>query len=133
MAWTQCVYYRAPDASEPVNDFIDGLDERTQPTIDLQIDRRNDRAPGAPPLPFPHTSQVRGQLRELRCHYGSALYRILYRRSGNLIILLHMLRKETAAIPEADIAIAEERWTDFKLRMDEPKRRPPRAAGHDAP
>jgi phage-related protein len=133
MARTQCVYYRAPDGSEPVDDFIDGLDERTQPTIDLQIDRLNDRAPTAPPLPFPHTSQVRGQLRELRCHYGSALYRILYRRSGNLVILLHMLRKDTAAIPEADIEIAEERWNDFKHRMDAPKRRPPRAAGHDAP
>jgi phage-related protein len=133
MARTQCVYYRAPDGSEPVDDFIEGLDERTQPTIDLQIDRLNDRLPTAPPLPFPHTSQVRGQLRELRCHYGSALYRILYRRSGNLFILLHMLRKDTAAIPEADIAIAEERWTDFTRRMDAPKRHPPRAAGHDAP
>src|SRR5437879_4385449 len=73
MARTQCVYYRAPDGSEPVDEFIEGLDERTQPTIDLQIDRLNDRSPTAPPLPFPHTSQVRGQLREVRCHYGSAL------------------------------------------------------------
>ncbi len=121
------------DSAEPVNDFIDGLDERALPTIDLQIDRLNDRAPSAPPLPFPHTSQVRGQLRELRCHYGSALYRILYRRSGNLMILLHMLRKDTAAIPEADIAVAEERWTDFKRRMDAPKRWPLRAAAHDSP
>jgi len=44
-----------------------------------------------------------------------------------------MLRKATAAIPEADIAIAEERWADFKRRIDAPRRRPPRAAGHDAP
>jgi phage-related protein len=133
MARTQCVYYRAPDGSEPVTDFIDGLDERKQPTIDLQIDRLNDRFPSAPPPPYPHTSQVRGQLRELRCHYGSELYRVLYRRSGNLVILLHMLRKDSAAIPEADIVTAEQRWTDFKRRMDAPKRRPPRAAGHDAP
>lgn len=133
MARTQCVYYRLPDGSEPVDDFLDGLDVRAQPTIDLQIDRLNDRPPSAPPPPFPHTSQVRGQMRELRCHYGSALYRILYRRSGNLVVLLHVLRKDTAAIPEADIAIAEERWMDFKRRMDAPKRRPPRAAGHDAP
>jgi len=41
-----------------VNDFIDGLEERMQPTIDLQIDRLNDRPSSAPPLPFPHTSQV---------------------------------------------------------------------------
>jgi len=133
MPRTQAVYYRAPDGSEPVDEFIDRLDERKQPTIDLQIDRLNDQPTTAPPPPFPHSSQVRGQLRELRCHYGSELYRVLYRRSGNLIVLLHMLRKDTAAIPEADIVIAEARWEDFKRRMDAPRRRPPRAAGHDAP
>jgi phage-related protein len=130
---TQAVYYRAPDGSEPVNDFIDALDARKQPTLDLQIDRLNDLQPTAPPPPFPHSSQVRGQLRELRCHYGSELYRVLYRRSGNLFVLLHMLRKDTASIPQADIAVAEERWEDFKRRMHAPRRRPPRAAGRDAP
>lgn len=80
---------------------------RLQPTVDLQIDRLNDQPATAPPPPFPHSSQVRGQLRELRCHYGSELYRVLYRRSGNLIVLLHMLRKDTASIPEADIAVAQ--------------------------
>jgi phage-related protein len=130
---TQAVYYRAPDGSEPVSDFVAGLDERKQPTVDLQVDRLNDQPTTAPPPPFPHSSQVRGQLRELRCHYGPELYRVLYRRSGNLIVLLHMLRKDTASIPEVDIVVAEARWEDFKRRMDAPRRRPPRAAGHDAP
>ena len=133
MTRTQAVYYRAADGSEPVSDFVARLDERKQPTIDLQIDRLNDQPTTAPPPPFPHSSQIRGQLRELRCHCGSELYRVLYRRSGNLIILLHMLRKNTASIPEADITLAMKRWEDFKRRMDAPRRRPPRAAGHDAP
>jgi phage-related protein len=133
MARTSAVYYRREDGSEPVDEFIDQLDERKQPTIDLQIDRLNDRPVSAPPLPFPHSSQVRSGLRELRCHYGSELYRVLYRRSGNLFVLLHMLRKDTGRIPESDIEIAEARWADFKRRMDAPRRRPPRAAGHDAP
>jgi phage-related protein len=133
MPRTQAVYYRAPDGSEPVDEFIDRLDERKQPTLDLQIDRLNDRPVSAPPLPFPHSSQVRGPLRELRCHYGSELYRVLYRRSENLLVLLHMLRKDTGKLPEAEIAIAEQRWADFKQRMDAHPRRPPRAAGQDAP
>jgi phage-related protein len=133
MPRTQAVYYRAPDGSEPVDEFIDRLDERKQPTLDLQIDRLNDRPVSAPPLPFPHSSQVRGPLRELRCHYGSELYRVLYRRSENLLVLLHMLRKDTGKLPEAEIAIAEQRWADFKQRMDAQPRRPPRAAGRDAP
>jgi hypothetical protein len=29
-------------------------------------------------------------LRELRCHYGRRLYRVFYRRSGRLVILLHV-------------------------------------------
>jgi len=133
MPRTQAVYYRAPDGSEPVDEFIDRLDERKQPTLDLQIDRLNDRPLSAPPLPFPHSSQVRGPLRELRCHYGSELYRVLYRRSESLLVLLHMLRKDTGKLPDADIAIAEQRWMDFKQRMDAQPRRPPRAAGRDAP
>ncbi len=133
MSRTQAVHYREPDGLEPVNEFIDQLDERKQAALDLQIDRLNDKPPSAPPLPFPHSSQVRGPLRELRCHFGSELYRILYRRSGNLIVLLHMLRKDTGKLPEADIAVAEARWADFKQRMDAERRKPPRAAGHDAP
>jgi hypothetical protein len=87
----------------------------------------------APHLPFPHSSQVDGELRELRCHYGRDLYRVLYCRSANLIVLLHAFRKNTRAVPAADIRIALERWADFRERMNAPRRTPPRAAGRDAP
>ncbi len=42
--------------------------------------------------------------------HGSELYRILYGRSRNLVILLHMFRKDTGKIHEREIEIAEERW-----------------------
>jgi hypothetical protein len=38
--------------------------------------------PNDAPLPFPWSSQLEGELRELRCHYGSEHDRVLYRRSG---------------------------------------------------
>jgi hypothetical protein len=38
MARTQAVYYRDSGGREPVNDFLDGLDEKTQATLDLQIE-----------------------------------------------------------------------------------------------
>ncbi|MBA2614553.1 MAG: type II toxin-antitoxin system RelE/ParE family toxin [Actinobacteria bacterium] len=130
----QAVFYRAPDGSEPVDDFVESLkDPAKQAAIDNQIDRLNLLTPSNPHLPFPHSSQVRGELRELRCHYGSELYRILYRRSRNLIVLLHMFRKDTGKIPEREIRLAEECWEDFKARMNAERRRRPRAAGHDAP
>ncbi len=147
---TQAVYYRAPDGVEPVTEFLDRefpvepkkknpspkeIEAAAQKrvTIDLQIDRLNGLPNDAPPLPFPITSQIEGSLRELRCHYGRVLYRVLYRRSENLFILLHMLRKNSGKVPQADIEIAKKCWSDFKGRMDASKRVPPRAAGHDAP
>ena len=133
MANLQAVYYRASDGSEPVNDFIERLSAKKQVTLDNQIDRLNTLTPSNPHLPFPHSSQVEGELRELRCHYGSELYRVLYRRSRNLIVLLHIFRKDTGKIPQRETDLAKERWDDFKARMDADRRRPPRAAGHDAP
>jgi phage-related protein len=133
MGALQAVYYRAADGREPVRDFIDELAVETQAAIDNQVDRLNLLSDEIPHLPFPQSSQVEGELRELRCHYGRSHYRVLYRRSGRLIILLHAFAKRSAKIPKRESEIARERWTDFKARMDANSRRPPRAAGHDAP
>lgn len=129
----RAVYYRANDSTEPVRDFIDTLSVQCQVLLDNQIDLLNRLTTTDPPLAFPHSSQVRGELRELRCHCGRNLYRILYRRSLNLFILLHIFQKNSAAIPEQEIAIAEARWEDFRARMDAQPHTPPRPGGHDAP
>lgn len=130
---TRAVFYRDRAGREPVNAFIDALPPAAQQTIDDQIDLLNGLPIDAPPLSFPHSSQVRGPLRELRCHYGRTLYRVLYRRSASFFLLLHAIEKRTGHIPERDIAIAEERFSDFRRRMDALRRSGPRAAGHDAP
>jgi hypothetical protein len=44
-----------------------------------------------------------------------------------------MFRKDSGKVPAAELEVARQRWEDFKARMDAPRRRPPRAAGHDAP
>jgi phage-related protein len=127
------VYYRDRRGQEPVNDFIDGLPARVQASLDLQIDRLNELSDTDPPLPFPHSSQVEGELRELRCHYGRRLFRVLYRRSERLFVLLHIFEKASRTVPAGDAHIAQSRWQDFTRRMNEQPRRRPRAAGHDAP
>jgi phage-related protein len=129
----QVVYYRDPEGFEPVRDFVDALPEETQAALENQIARLNLLSDEIPHLPFPHTSQVDGELRELRCHYGRRLYRVLYRRSERLVILLHVFPKRSAKVPAADIQLAQQRWADFKARMDAARRVPPRAAGRDAP
>jgi phage-related protein len=117
-----------------VDEFIAGLPPRHQAAIDDQISRVNALLTVARPhLPFPYSSQVDGELRELRCHYGSTLYRILYRRSRQLVVLLHIFNKRTRTVPGEDTEIARARWVDFERRMNAVPRAPPRAAGHDAP
>ena len=68
----RAVYYRALDGSEPVNDFIDELEVKRQVALDNQVDRLNMLDPSFPHLPFPHSSQIEGELRELRCHMGGS-------------------------------------------------------------
>jgi phage-related protein len=129
----QAVYYRAADGSEPVLDFVMGLDVKRRAVLMNQIDRLNLLSDATPHLPFPLSSQVEGELRELRCHVGSEHYRVLYQRSERLIVLLHAFRKKTGKLPRGEAKIARDRWEDFKGRMDARPRKPPRAAGHDAP
>ena len=126
-------FYRESDGSEPVAAFILGLAPEARAVINNQIGRLNLLTDDSPHLPHPHSSQVEGELRELRCHYGATLYRVLYRRSGQFIVLLHIFTKRTAKIPEAEKKIARDRWTDFKYRIDAEPRTPPRPIGHDAP
>lgn len=133
MAALQAVYFRAADGTEPVRHFVTRLDAKRQAALLNQIGRLNLLSDQMPHLPFPHSSRVDGELRELRCHFGSEHYRVLYRRSERLLVLLHAFRKTSAKLPEADVALARQRWEDFKRRMEARPRRRPRAAGHDAP
>lgn len=133
MAAFHAVYYRQEDGTEPVRAFVDDLDDEVAAVLAQQIDRLNLLSDDVPHLPFPHSSQVDGELRELRCHYGRQLYRVLYRRSGRLLVLLHIFSKRTAKIPASEIRVANDRWDDFRARMDADPRTPPRPAGHDAP
>jgi phage-related protein len=128
------VYYRDPNGAEPVDDFIESLTSKRAAKIDEYVEEYlNGRPAAAPPPEFPVTSHVDGELRELRVRFGNVRYRVLYQRSGNLIVLLHAIEKYTGAIPQADIDLAKRRMGDFTRRMDAEPRVPPRAAGQDAP
>jgi phage-related protein len=134
VAGTQAVYYRDARGAEPVDEFIQALPSKRAAKIDDFVQEHlNGQPPEAPPPPFPVTSQIEGELRELRVRFANTRYRILYQRSENLIVLLHALEKGTEAIPRADIELAKQRMADFKRRMDAIRRTPPRAVGKDAP
>jgi phage-related protein len=129
----QAVYYRAADGSQPVREFLQSLEQKRRVSLLNQIARLNLLSDQVPHLPFPHSSQVDGELRELRCHFGAEHYRVLYRRSDGLFVLLNAFRKTTGRLPTSEVQTATMRWQDFQARMNTKPRRPPRAAGHDAP
>jgi hypothetical protein len=86
------VYYRDPNGAEPVDDFIESLTSKRAAKIDEYVEEYlNGRPAAAPPPEFPVTSHVDGELRELRVRFGNVRYRVLYQRSGNLIVLLHAI------------------------------------------
>ena len=87
----RAVFYRDSEGREPVREFVEALPTEGREELRSMIGLLNQLGPNAPPLPFPLSSQVEGQLRELRCHYGRDLYRILYQRSDSLFILLHIV------------------------------------------
>ena len=107
---TQAVYYRGPDGSEPVNDWLESL-LPTKPAAVAKIDdfveeHLNNRNAEDPPREFPITSQIEGGLRELRVRFANTRYLLLYQRSGNLLVLLHAFEKNTGAVPAADKQLA---------------------------
>jgi phage-related protein len=134
MAVTQAIYYRDKRGAEPVNRFIEALPGKRAAKIDDYIEEHlNGQPPDAPPPEFPISSQIEGKLRELRVRFANTRYRVLYQQSGNLIVLLHAFEKNTGAVPASEKAVAKRRIADFKGRMDAKSRKPPRAAGKDAP
>jgi phage-related protein len=134
MPWTQAIFYRDGNGSEPVDAFIEALPARAAAKVDDYIEEHLSGQPAAaPPPPFPFSSQIDGELRELRVRFAKSRFRILYQRSESLIVLVHAFEKNTGPVPVADIALAQRRMDDFKRRMDAQPRVPPRAAGRDAP
>lgn len=133
----QAIYYRDRAGREPVNAAIDTLSPDCQESVDHCISLLNRLDSSNPDLPSPYSSAIRTHryraFRELRADCGRTHHRIIFRRSNNVFILLHIILNKTDDIPEGDLKIASDRWDDFKERMDSVPRKNPRAMGHDAP
>jgi hypothetical protein len=129
----QAVYYRDPFGHEPVKAFIDALSPEIQDELDWHIDLLNALTETSPPLAFPLSSQVDGELRELRCPTVGLCIAFSIGDQDDYSFCFTSLRSAAVPCPKADIDIATARWRDFQGRMNSARRSPPRPAGHDAP
>jgi phage-related protein len=108
VARTQAIYDRDARGGEPVDDFINALPGKQAARIDDHVEEHlNGKRPSDPPPEFPVSSQVCGELRELRVRSADRRYRIFYQRSGNLLVLLHAFEKTTGSIAHSDIELAK--------------------------
>lgn len=129
MPWP-VVYYRKFDGTEPADVVIRMQPPAAQAAIDNYIQRL---AVFGPTLGYPSTSQVDGELRELRPDLGKTHYRLLYRRTNNIFVILHAFIKPGGKIAQTEIEIAHRRWEDLQARMGANPRHQPRALGREAP
>lgn len=104
--WT-IEFYESGEEGCPVRAFLDSLEKARRAKVLAVITLLGEEGPT---LPFQYSSQIRGKLRELRTHYGSEHYRVLYFGAPNrMFVLLHAFVKRSEKTPERDIAIAEAR------------------------
>lgn len=110
----EVILYRSPNGNFPVQDFIIGLEHRTQAKIRNAI-----KLLGAfgISLGYPHVKKLTGaDLWELRILGGDSI-RVLYVAvTGKKFVLLHGFRKKRQETPPKEIKIAKDRLAEYRLR-----------------
>jgi len=108
------VFYLEEDGSSPVEEFLDGLDRKTQARFDWsteQLRLRNIQARE------PLVRHLEGKNWELRRESETNIYRLLYVfLTGRRILFLHGFQKKTQKTPRREIDIAQRRLESFLQR-----------------
>jgi phage-related protein len=110
----QAIFYTTERGDSPVDEFLDGLDKKSRAKIEAHIALLEEQGPN---LKRPYADVVRGKIRELRIHFSSNQYRILYFfYLRDQIVLAHALSKKSPELKEKDIELAERRMEDWFRR-----------------
>ena len=108
------VFYTTERGDSPVDDFLDGLDNKARAKVAAHLSLLEEKGPH---LKRPYADIVRGKIRELRIRQSSNQYRILYFfQLREHIILMHAFSKKTQQLKERDIELAERRMQDWIKR-----------------
>jgi phage-related protein len=108
------VFYSDEGGASPVEEFLDGLDRKTQARFDWSLEQlrlRNIQARE------PLVRHLEGKLWELRRESETNIYRLLYVfLTGRRILFLHGFQKKTQKTPRREIEIAQKRLESFLER-----------------
>jgi phage-related protein len=109
------IFYTAERGDSPLDDFLDGLDKKSRAKVAAYLSLLEEQGPN---LKRPYADIVRGKIRELRIHYSSNQFRILYFfQMFDQIVLVHALSKKTPQLKRKDIDLAEKRMDDWMRRF----------------
>lgn len=110
MEWT-ILFYVEDDRRRPAEEFIRGLDERTQARLRWAFEQLRMRNVMARE---PLVKHIEGKLYELRVESQSNIFRVMYFfATGRQIVLLHGFQKKTPKTPRREIALALRRMNRF--------------------
>jgi len=109
------VFFTTERGDSPIDDFLDGLDKKSRAKVAAYLSLLEEEGPN---LKRPYADIVRGKIRELRIHYSSNQYRVLYFfHLRDQIVLVHAFSKKTQQLKEKDIELSERRMEDWIRRF----------------
>ncbi|MGB5156931.1 type II toxin-antitoxin system RelE/ParE family toxin [Desulfobacterium sp. N47] len=109
------VFYTAERGDSPLDDFLNKLDKKSRAKVAAYLSLLEEQGPN---LKRPYADIVRGKIRELRIHYRSNQFRILYFfQMFDQIVLVNAFSKKTQQLKEKDIDLAEKRMEDWMQRF----------------
>jgi len=109
------VLFTTERGDSPIDNFLDGLDKKSRAKVAAHLSLLEEEGPH---LKRPYADIVRGKIRELRIHYSSNQYRVLYFfHLRDQIVLVHAFSKKTQQLKEKDIELSERRMEDWIRRF----------------
>jgi phage-related protein len=109
------VLFATDKGDSPIDEFLDGLDKKSRAKVAAYLSLLEEDGPN---LKRPYAGGVRGKVRELRIHYSSNQYRVLYFfHVRDQIVLVHAFSKKTQQWKEKDIELSESRMEDWMRRF----------------
>ena len=107
-------FYELPDGSEPVREFLDGLDRKMRAKMYREIDLL---VMNGPDLREPHSKQLGDGIFELRAKQGSDISRVIYFFFvGKKAVLTNGFVKKTIKTPKSEIELAKRYRKDYEMR-----------------
>lgn len=108
--WTT-EFYRSEEGKSPVEEFLKGLDDKTQARFIWAIEQLQvQNVHAGEPL----VKHLEGKLWELRRASSGNIYRLLYFFfTGRKIVFVHGFQKKTPKTPRREIELAQTRMDDY--------------------